>query len=249
MTTEAPFKSIRTSRMSLEIVKQIQESIFRGDFVAGQRLPIERELVQTFGVSKVTVREALRILETYGLIEIRPGAAGGAFVKEMTSHPVSRAAYNMLQLEGFRSAEVYAARLLFEPPVTELACRSATEDDLRELEESVRTTKDLVAENQKTIDESRQFHLMIARATHNPVIQLMVGSVLDLVKLCGAHMPSTPEMSRMILQEHEAIVEAMRQRDGARAQALMAVHLSDLAREFALLEEKRMASATDTYCA
>ena len=238
MTTNSPFRSIRTPRISLEIVEQIQEAIFRGDFAAGDRLPPERELVQTFGVSKVTVREALRILETYGLISIRPGASGGAFVNERTSQPVSRAVYNQLQLEGFSISQLYTARILFEPAVAELACQSANDEDLRELEASVERTRQLVAEGQKTSPESQEFHSILIRSAKNPVIQIILSSLLDLIKLSRALVPSTPEISKMVLDDHEAIVEAMRQRDAAKVKALMTDHLSKLSSQFTKMEEQ-----------
>lgn len=233
-----PFQPIGGQRASAEIVRQIQDAIFSRQFGPGDKLPPERELVVHFGVSKVTLREALRVLETYGLVEIRQGSGGGVFVRTSDSRSVGEAAYNMLHLSQFRLGEVYECRLCFEPAVAEIACKRADADDIAALERSVENTKALVQAGQRTSDENRRFHLAVARASKNRVNELILGSLLDVLVLSNAEVLATPEADRIVVEDHTAILNAIRQRNGAEARTLMWDHARRVSKAFARLRQQ-----------
>lgn len=219
-----PFRSIGGPRASTEIVRQIQDAIFGGRYGPGDKLPPERELITQFGVSKVTVREALRILETYGLVEIHQGAGGGVFVRKSDSRSVGEAAFNMLSLNQFRVGEVYECLLCLEPSVAELACKRADADDIAALERSVQNTRALVEAGQRTTEESGRFHMAVARASKNRVNELILGSLLGVLALSNAQVLGTPEADCIAVEDHAAVLEAIRQRNGAEARSLMWNH-------------------------
>src|SRR5512142_1794618 len=113
-TSAQQFRPVRVSRASVDIVRQVQASIADGKFAPGDRLPSEKELSEQFGLSRTTVRDALRILESQGLVSIRVGAGGGTFVASPSDQPLSQVLTNMLQLNGITTAELVEARMVIE---------------------------------------------------------------------------------------------------------------------------------------
>src|SRR2546425_10979753 len=91
------FQRVRVSRVSEEVVRQVQEAIFSGTLGPGDRLPPERELAEQFGLSRMSVRDALRTLESNGLVEIKVGSSGGAFIRETNFHPFPETLSSMLR--------------------------------------------------------------------------------------------------------------------------------------------------------
>src|SRR5918912_798479 len=129
------FTPVSTGRISAEIVDQIKAAIRDGRLAPGDQLPAERELTKQLGVSRVSVRDALRMLEAHGLVEVRVGARGGAFVTAPAPKLVGEGIGDMLRLADVGPADLTEARMVFELGILELACERATEDDLRELED------------------------------------------------------------------------------------------------------------------
>lgn len=120
------FSPVAPGRISNEIVHQIKWGIRTGRLRAGDRLPPERELAERLKASRVSVRDALRVLEAGGLIEIRVGARGGAFVTAPPPAIVGEGIANMLMLDVVSAAEVTEARVVFELGIIPLLCERAT---------------------------------------------------------------------------------------------------------------------------
>src|SRR5574341_2254058 len=120
------FHPVRTSRASEDIVQQIKAQIFAGQIVPGHRLPTEMELCEQFRVSRTTVRDALRVLESQGLIEIKVGAGGGAFVAEPRHETVSESLSNMLKMQSVDIEELSEARLVIETSIVAFAAKRAS---------------------------------------------------------------------------------------------------------------------------
>src|ERR1700754_1184943 len=116
---------VSVGRVSEMIVEQIRLLIRQGDLVPGSRLPAERELCERFGVSRVTVREALRVLEATGLVDIRIGARGGAFVTAPSAMRVGEGITDLLAMSGLSAQEVTEARRVFELGIIPLICERA----------------------------------------------------------------------------------------------------------------------------
>src|SRR5512140_1807302 len=107
MSQVAPlFRAVHVGRASQEIVTQIKASIFDGRLTPGDRLPSEKELTEQFGVSRITVRDAMRVLESQGLIDIKVGSGGGAFVANPSSEAVTQVLTDMLGLQGITVREL-----------------------------------------------------------------------------------------------------------------------------------------------
>jgi DNA-binding FadR family transcriptional regulator len=225
------FAPVGTRRISGEIVDQIKTAIREGRLAPGDQLPPERDLTRQLGVSRVSVRDAFRTLEAHGLIEVRVGARGGAFVTAPAPNLVGEGIANMLMLEAVTAAEVTEARMVFELAVLELACERADEDDLRELEEICDRADASLAGKTYDVAISAEFHVRLARCTHNEAVALLAqmfhGPVL--ASLAEAQ-KADPSVGRVGAPEHRALVVAVRARDVNAARAIMRKHLGRTAR-------------------
>src|ERR671930_1037396 len=133
--TSGLFAPVAVARASSAIADQIRTAIVTGKLTAGERLAPERELAEQFGVSRVTVRDALRALEAMGLIEVRVGARGGAFVTVPSGSIVGQTMSDMMMMSAVTPEDIVEARLVVELGTVTLACARATDEDLARLRE------------------------------------------------------------------------------------------------------------------
>src|SRR5436305_317219 len=142
---ESIFAPVAVARASSAIAEQIRTAILTGRLKAGDRLSPERELAEQFGVSRVTVRDALRSLEAMGLLEVKVGARGGAFVTAPTGSKVAQTMSDMVLMSVTTPEEIVEARLIVELGTVTLACARATPEDLAELRELCAQGRDALA--------------------------------------------------------------------------------------------------------
>ncbi|MDQ3709597.1 MAG: FadR family transcriptional regulator [Actinomycetota bacterium] len=220
------FTPVSAVRISQEIVEQIKEAIVGGGLRPGDRLPSERELTEQFGVSRVTVRDALRILEASGLIEIRVGARGGAVVTAPGAAMVGEGISNMLLLSALSPAEVTEARMVFELGTLSLVCERADDQDFADLLAICDQSKAALADGTYHVGLSADFHTRLARCTHNAAIEMILQSFQGplLMSLRRAK-EAAPEMGDPGVAEHYEIVQALQDRDTERAYRIMLEHL------------------------
>src|SRR6185369_9726848 len=159
------FTTVSPNRMSEAIVDQIKTLIRTNRLRPGDRLPSERELCERMGVSRVTVREALRILEAGGLVEIRVGARGGAFVTTPSSERLGAGLADLIQLAPVTAVDVTEARLVFELGIIPMLVERATDEDIAGLRRG-----------EYTMAKSAEFHNRVAACTHNRAIEMLMHS-------------------------------------------------------------------------
>src|SRR3954467_7271501 len=135
------FAPVSVARASSSIADQIRQAIVGGRLRQGERLPPERELAEQFGVSRVTVRDALRALEAMGLIEVRVGARGGAFVTVPSGSVVGQTMSDMMMMQALTPEDIVEARLILELGTVTLACARATAEDLETMRELAQTAE------------------------------------------------------------------------------------------------------------
>ncbi|RBM17699.1 FadR family transcriptional regulator [Prauserella sp. PE36] len=222
------FNRVTSGRVSNLIVERIRVLIRDGQLKAGDRLPSERELGDQFGVSRVTVREALKMLEANGLVTIKVGARGGAFVTAPTSERVGEGISDLLTFSVVEPADVTEARQVFEIGIVPLVCRRADAQDVHELLEICDRADALQrTEGEYPVSLSAEFHVRVARATHNPALELLArtfhGPVLRSLMRAQEEDPSVGIKGA---QEHREFVEAVQMRDVAAATAVMTAHLA-----------------------
>lgn len=221
------FAPVETGRASGVIVRQARRAILSGRLRVGDRLPAERELAERLGVSRVTVRDALRVLEANGLIRIRPGAKGGAFVTVPPASLLRDGLANLLVLSDVDAPHVTEVRQVLEVAAVRLACERADEQDVRELDEICDQTEQAIASGDYDIRLSAKFHARLAAASHNPAFALVVESLYGpmLVSLAEAKEVAGDYGIGEDRYEHRQIVGAIRDGDEATAVAIMERHL------------------------
>jgi GntR family transcriptional regulator, transcriptional repressor for pyruvate dehydrogenase complex len=220
------FRPVSTGRISEVIVEQVRQLMRQGQLKPGDRLPAERDLCEYFGVSRVTVREAMRMLESSGLVEIRVGARGGAFVTTPTGDRVGDGLADLLTLSVISAADVTEVRLILELGVVPLVCERATEEDLSALDEICDRSARALKDGRYTMELSAEFHARVAQAARNPAIAMLAesfrGPILMSLEQAKA---SGPGMAEVGTQEHQRFVDAVRDRDVATAISIMRKHL------------------------
>jgi GntR family transcriptional regulator, transcriptional repressor for pyruvate dehydrogenase complex len=228
---ETIFRPVSVGRISEIIVEQIRELMRQGQLKPGDRLPPERDLCERFGVSRVTVREALRMLESSGLVQIRVGARGGAFVTAPSSDRVGEGLTDMLTLSAISAADVTEIRLILEVGIVPLVCERATEQDLAELEDICERSEVALRSGEYSMRYSLEFHTRVAQATHNPAVVMLVESFRGPIHMSLEHAREiAPEMGGLGTREHERFIEAVRQRAPDAATQIMREHLERTAR-------------------
>ncbi len=167
------FQRVRVGKVSEEVVKQVQEAIFAGLLEPGDRLPPERELAEQFGLSRMSVRLALHTLESTGLVEIRVGSSGGAFIREPNFDPLRETLASMLRSKKASILDLAEARKIVETATAELAAQRATDDDLQALRGVVEAARrSFESGNLNYGPHSVNFHAALARAAKNHVLTL-----------------------------------------------------------------------------
>jgi GntR family transcriptional repressor for pyruvate dehydrogenase complex len=220
------FDKVSVGRISETIVDQIRQLMRQGQLRPGDRLPAERDLCERFGVSRVTVREALRMLESSGLVEIRVGARGGAFVTIPTSEHVGDGLADMLSLSALTAADVTEVRLILEVGIVPIVVARATEEDLTALEEICERSRDAIRLGEYTMALSAEFHARVAASTHNPALGMLVESFRGPIRMSLESAKATaPEMGVLGTEEHERFTAAVRSRDAEVATRIMREHL------------------------
>jgi GntR family transcriptional regulator, transcriptional repressor for pyruvate dehydrogenase complex len=231
-TTQAPdmFSPVNVDRVSQVIVDQIKVLIRDGRLKLGDRLPSERELCQRFGVSRVTVREALRVLEAGGLLTIRVGAHGGAFLTSPSAERLSEGLADLISVSTLTAANVTEARIIVELGILPLAVERATSDDIAALFAMADEAERALDSDTYSVEMSAAFHIRVAECTHNPAIAMLVQSFHGplLMSLEEAHQ-SAP-MSNRGIDEHRKLAQAIKDRDLAAARKVATTHLDRTAR-------------------
>lgn len=225
------FSRVNVDRVSQVIVDQIKLLIRDGRLQPGDRLPSERELCQRFGVSRVTVREALRVLEASGLVTIRVGAHGGAFLTTPSAERLGEGLADLLALAPLTAANVTEARVVVELGILPLVVERATEEDVAALLEIVDEGARAIKEDRYEMSMSAAFHIRVAACTHNPAIEMLVqsfhGPMLMSLEQARA---AAPLMGRRGTDEHRKLAQAIAKRDLEAATSVMRTHIGRTAK-------------------
>jgi GntR family transcriptional regulator, transcriptional repressor for pyruvate dehydrogenase complex len=183
--TRARFRPVKTTRAFEGIADQIRHEMAAGRLRVGDRLPPERELAEQFGVSRNTLREALRSLENAGLLRLQKGAWGGAFVRESTGDAVVAGFRDMYQLGAIAPEHLTEARVMIESIAVRVACERATSRDIAALNANIAAAAKAAAGKTGFYNQAAihlDFHRILARATKNPVMVIVMESLLDVMQ-------------------------------------------------------------------
>ena len=223
--TESIFAPVSVARASSAIAEQIRAAILGGRLKAGDRLSPERELAEQFGVSRVTVRDALRSLEAMGLIEVKVGARGGAFVTAPTGSKVAQTMSDMMLMSVTSPEDIVEARLIVELGTVTLACARATPEDLADLRALCEKGRAALDAGTYTRELSWDFHSRLSQAAHNGAVGGLTQSFRSTLSMHPLRVREGARAHDLTVAEHLRIVEALERGDGAAARHEMAHHL------------------------
>jgi GntR family transcriptional regulator, transcriptional repressor for pyruvate dehydrogenase complex len=231
--TPAPrFQAIRSPRAFEAIAAQIRAELAAGRLGVGSRLPSERAMAEQFGVSRNTLREALRSLEHAGLIQLHKGAAGGAFISQRSGEAIATGLQDLFNIGAIQPAQLTEARIWLEAVVVREACRRATPADLVALRQNVAEAEAaaLAGDFPLRAEKNIEFHRILAGMTGNPIMVVMVGSVLDVLRQFIRSIGEYP--NRHVLPSRKRFIAHLEARDADAAVAEMEASLKKLQRSY-----------------
>jgi GntR family transcriptional regulator, transcriptional repressor for pyruvate dehydrogenase complex len=214
---------IKSTRIYEEIVRQVRLLISDGRLKSGDRLPPERDLAEQFRVSRTSVREALRALESRGLVEIRAGE--GAFVRDISVDALVEPLALVILPHREGVGELFEARRLLEPAIAALAARRATPDEIGEMERILDEQAREVARGRTGVAQDSAFHAALANSAHNRAISRIVNALMDLLTQSREESLQTPGRPQRSHRDHRRILEAVRRRDEVAAHRAVIDHL------------------------
>lgn len=221
----------RTRKTSELLARDLATYIVDKQLPEGTRLPTEKEMLESLGVGRTTLREALRLLETRGVISIRAGRQGGPVVRRPRPDDLGEALTLMLQFESAPLSDVLNARVAIEPAVARLAAANATEEQIATLRATITSMREGPDDQQAFLEQNQIFHSGVAEASGSVILRLFSDSLKSIAD--GRHIADIkygPRRRGAIANAHERILEAMERRDGDAAATAMEEHLIEAGR-------------------
>lgn len=224
------FRVVNQDKISTEIIRQIREAILTGQLHPGDQLPPEKNLLIKFGVSKQTLREALRALEVMGFLSIRKGASGGAVVVEVDMQTTRDSIANFLHFKNVSVRELSEARKILEPYLARLAAERLGPAEIRKLGDFNQACREALGPGEDIIGGKHEieFHILLAQASGNAVLILILDLVNSLLRDIKLHLRPGMSFSKKVLAAHKRILDAIQAHDGERAAAEMYRHVCEV---------------------
>jgi GntR family transcriptional repressor for pyruvate dehydrogenase complex len=218
---------IKKTRLAEEIADRIRVLMLDGTFPPGRPLPGERSLAERFGVSRGSIRDAFRTLETIGLLVTRHGQ--GTFPQELDVDRLVAPLASVLSYRHDLQDELLDVRRMFEPAVARVAATRVTDEDLADLQRILNAQRRKLKTGRSAIAEDTAFHQVLARATGNRVIVSIMNTLNDL--LVESRKLTLRQKGRPVrsIVGHEAVVAALRRRDPHAAAEAMRQHINQIA--------------------
>lgn len=224
--------SYRTNALSVRIADSITEMIVQRKYRPGDKLPNELELSEELKVSRTTLREALRILATRGLVEVRRGI--GTFVTRSQS---IHADYDVLKIQNtnVNVKDLYEMRLMFEPQAAYYACLRASDEELETIFRYGEMDERMILQRDPQWDEYEQkFHNAIASATHNPFITSLLPVFNRAIHQGIILANESPQVAELTLRDHRLLMQYLKDRYPEGARAAMHLHMINTMRAFSI---------------
>ena len=243
MSNPISFSPVATQRASEAIFEQIRSTIVSGELKPGDRLPSERAMMTMFQRSRPTIREALRMLENAGLVQINAGCEG-AVITLPTQHAVEQPLENLLRLSSISNAELLEFRKITEVFTIEWASARRTQEDLDAMRKCLEDAERDLDDRESFFQRDMEFHHLIAQASKNSLSNI-VGSVIHQVVM-GVYLDvfhqkspdQAEEMCHAILASHRKLYAAIEKQNPVDARLLMTDHIVKFNDEFLLPQER-----------
>ena len=232
------FSPVPFGRVADHIEKAIKEEILNGTLEAGDKLPTEKELASQFGVSIVTLREALRSLQVIGLIEKKKGHGGGIFVSQINDESIKISLSSFLNFKDLSIQHIYEARMILEPACARLAVERISPDEVIKLEDNLSSCEEMLKRPSQEFskkdffnidDRAIEFHKIIVNSVRNPIVILNFDYVMDFLKECELQLLVPDKNHSMwVIRDHRNILDFLKNGDGKRCEEEMYLHLKKI---------------------
>ncbi len=221
---------VQTERLYQQIVEQIELRFVTGELKVGDQLPSERELAEQFGVSRIAVREAVKALREKGLVEIRPGR--GTFITN-GAQGVVRHSLGLLMKFGSAGASpnLVEVREIMEPEIAALAAMRINEDQVAAMNDAVRVMDTALDNADSFVEADLDFHLALAQGTQNPIIPILMDSIIDLLRVQRKRIALVSGGLSRGQYHHKKIQEAVIRHDSKAARLAMQRHLGQVRKD------------------
>lgn len=221
--------SNKPKKTAILVAQRIVDEIVDQDLQPGAPLLPERVMLPRYGVARGTLRESLRILETYGLITIKTGPGGGPVVADAGSRPLASVIALVLQMSRTSFRSIVDARLQLEPLIAKEAAERRTEEDLAALRDSIDEMRSELDDGGEFLESNHVFHSAVARAAKNPVLFNMVNSLNWIQDGTAVGIDYPAKTRNAILSAHRRIYLAIEAGDPEMAEAAMRIHIGEFA--------------------
>jgi GntR family transcriptional repressor for pyruvate dehydrogenase complex len=233
------FETVKASRISENIAQQIREAILDGELKIGEQLPSEKDFANHFGVSKSSLREAYRVLEAYGLLEIRQGMSGGAFIKKVDLSTVKDSLVNFFFFQNPGLREYTEIRTFIEPQVVKICAEKITAKEIEFLENNILAMEQEPDGKNFISDLDIAFHKKLVDITGNKIISLVVETIQTALINIKRIVHTDDNFLKMVCDDHKKIVAALKAHDPEAASKAMLYHIDQV-------EKGMLASKTGT---
>lgn len=220
------FKPIKKTRIYEKIVDEIKDLIDQGRLKWGDQLPTERELSETFKVSRTCVREAFRILESQGFLESRPG--NGTYVTSNAVDALIQPLASYILKEKDYQLELFEMRQLIESQLAYLAAERATSENLTKMEKILKRQEEQIANGETGLDSDSDFHHALAEAANNRILLHIINTTMEYLAESRESYLVGEERAKQSLVHHKKILSAIRKGNGKMAANAMREHIEDV---------------------
>jgi GntR family transcriptional repressor for pyruvate dehydrogenase complex len=220
------FTAVRRTRVFEDVARQIQRLIVDGVLKPGDLLPPERQLAERFGVSRTSVRDALRTLELSGLVVARHGE--GNLVADVSPETLVAPIATLLLRKRKLVAELLDVRKILEPALAARAAVHASDAELAHLEDVLRRQAEKTARGESTVEEDSEFHYAIALAAGNSVVRKVLDVLMDLLRETRVRSLQVEGRLERSLAGHRRVLQAIRRRDAKEAERAVRQHLEEI---------------------
>ena len=215
-------------RLAQVVAEQIRDSIIDTGLAAGEKLPTESMLMAEHSVSRSTIREAMKILQAENIVEIRHGR--GSFVASNTGRSKDPLGLSFADSSKLLP-DLMEVRLLMEPSIAQIAADRRTESDLKEMEKYLQQMTEIGRRGEDYHNCDFQFHISVARATHNGVLDRIFPVILEGIETGYAQTVHIQGSFERAIDYHQRILQAIREQNGAEASCLTQMHIRQTLRD------------------
>jgi len=222
-------KEVRREKIFEDIVRQIRRLIRTRKLKVGDKLPPERDLAQAFKVSRASVREAIRVLESSGLVKTRVG--DGTYVETGSVENLVKPLATVVAGGRESLLEIFAVRKMFEPHIAYLAAERATTDEVSELKRILSRQRREMGSRGLITEIDRSFHLLLARMAKSEVFLQFYNTLAELTNQTREEFLQEGDRPQKSIEGHEEIILAIEKGDPTLAKKAMSRHLKNIERE------------------